>query len=264
MSKIRNLHLAMAFILCAAVTGGMNSASANISIGFGIPNLYIGINLNTMPALVPIPNYPVYYAPRLRENFFFYDGFYWVYQDSNWYTSTWYDGPWTLVSPYDVPVFILRIPIRYFNSPPMPFRRWHRDSPPHWGAIWGPYWETRRKGWDHWDRRRVPQRAPIPLYQNQYRGNRYPSQPSQKHELEQRHYRYQPQNPTLRQFYNEQRNQNQPRYQNQPRNQNEQRYQNTPQRRDGRMQPQYRDHNRQGNGHNDHNRRQNEGGQYGG
>ena len=41
-----------------------------------------------------VPGYPVYYAPDIGGNYFFYDGRYWVYQDDNWYSSSWYNGPW--------------------------------------------------------------------------------------------------------------------------------------------------------------------------
>jgi hypothetical protein len=42
-----------------------------------------------LPAqLVPVPGYPIHYAPQLNSNFFFYDGLYWVYQGDNWYAST--------------------------------------------------------------------------------------------------------------------------------------------------------------------------------
>ena len=46
-----------------------------------------------------MPGYPVYYAPRINSNYFFYDGMYWVYQRDNWYASSWYNGPWGLVAP---------------------------------------------------------------------------------------------------------------------------------------------------------------------
>ena len=51
-------------------------------------NVSIGINVPTYPSLVRVPNYPVYYAPSLQANYFFYDGLYWVYgQDGIWYES---------------------------------------------------------------------------------------------------------------------------------------------------------------------------------
>ena len=52
----------------------------------------IGINLPVFPQLVIVPNYPVYYAPSVRANYFFYDGLYWVFNvdDGYWYSSSWY------------------------------------------------------------------------------------------------------------------------------------------------------------------------------
>jgi hypothetical protein len=64
----------------------------------------IGINLPLYPNLVPVPGYPVYYAPDLDSNYFFYDGNYWVYAQDGWYSSPWYDGPWDLVDPQLVPL----------------------------------------------------------------------------------------------------------------------------------------------------------------
>ena len=77
----------------------MTSAIAQVSIGIGLPGVSIGINLPLYPELVRVPGYPVYYAPRLDSNYFFYDGMYWVYQEDNWYASSWYNGPWGLVDP---------------------------------------------------------------------------------------------------------------------------------------------------------------------
>ena len=62
------------------------------SVGYSGVN--IGIHYSTYPDLVRIPGYPVYYAPRVNSNFFFYDGLYWVFQSDNWYASSWYNGPW--------------------------------------------------------------------------------------------------------------------------------------------------------------------------
>lgn len=63
----------------------------------------IGLHLNFLPELVLVPGYPVYYAPRLDSNYFFYDGRYWLYQDGNWFTSAWYNGPWELAGPQHAP-----------------------------------------------------------------------------------------------------------------------------------------------------------------
>ena len=181
----------------------VTSAIAQVSIGIGLPGVSIGINLPLYPELVPVPGYPVYYAPRLSSNYFFYDGMYWVYEGDNWYASSWYNGPWGLVAPEVVPVFILRIPVRYYRHPPVYFRGWRPDAPPRWGEHWGHEWEQHRRGWDRWNRSSVPARAPLPVYQRQYSGDRYP-RVEQQQALHSRNYRYQPREAVVRQHYQEQ------------------------------------------------------------
>ncbi len=187
------------WMLCCAVT----SAIAQVSIGIGLPGVSIGINLPVFPELVPVPGYPVYYAPRLSANFFFYDGMYWVYQGDNWYASSWYNGPWGLVGPQYVPVYVLRIPVRYYRVPPPYFRGWRADAPPRWNEHWGHEWEQQRKGWNQWDRRYAPPPAPLPSYQRQYSGDRYPHQVEQQQQVRSQNYRYQPRDPVVRQHYQE-------------------------------------------------------------
>jgi len=106
--------------------------------------LSIGINVSLYPDLVRVPGYPVYYAPQLDSNFFFYDRLYWVYEQDNWYSSSWYDGPWDRVAPEFVPLFVLRVPVRYYRQPPSYFRGWGLEAPPRWGEHWGRDWERRR------------------------------------------------------------------------------------------------------------------------
>jgi hypothetical protein len=177
-----------------------SAAVAQVSIGVSMPGVNIGINMPMYPQLVRVPNYPVYYAPGLQTNFFFYDGMYWVYQQDNWYGSSWYNGPWQLVSPQAVPLYVLRIPVRYYRNPPMYFRGWRPDAPPRWGEHWGNQWSQQRSGWDRWDRRAAPAPAPLPAYQRQYSGNRYP-QVEQQQALQSRNYRYQPRDAVVRQHY---------------------------------------------------------------
>jgi len=191
--------LIVLWMLLCSVT----SAIAQVSIGIGLPNVSIGINLPLFPELVPVPGYPVYYAPRLNSNYFFYDGMYWVYQGDNWYASSWYNGPWGLVGPEVVPLFILRIPVRYYRYPPVYFRGWRADAPPRWGEHWGHEWEQRRSGWDRWNRSAAPAPAPLPTYQRQYSGDRYP-RVEQQQALHSQNYRYQPRDTVVRQHYKEQ------------------------------------------------------------
>ena len=194
MRTLRCLAVALWMLLCCLTV----PATAGVSISIGLPHVSIGINLPIFPQLVPVPGYPVYYAPRVAANYFFYDGMYWVYWDDSWYASSWYNGPWWRVDPLDIPVFILRIPIRYYRYPPAYFRAWRPDAPPHWGEYWGPAWEQRRQGWNTWRRNAAPARAPLPAYQQHYSGNRYP-QPEQQRTLHQQYYRYQPRDKAVRQ-----------------------------------------------------------------
>lgn len=177
------------------------SAHAQVSVGIAVPGISIGINVPVYPSLVRVPGYPVYYDPRARSNYFFYDGVYWVFQADNWYASSWYNGPWQAVGPAYVPLYLLRVPVRYYRQPPVYFQAWGADAPPRWGEHWGPEWEQGRSGWDRWDRRSVPPPAPLPRYQKQYSGSRYPGAVEQQRSIESRNYRYQPREPVTRQYY---------------------------------------------------------------
>jgi hypothetical protein len=180
--------------LCIALVCTATTAPAQVSV-------HIGINVPAYPQLVRVPNYPVYYAPALHENFFFYDGLYWVFEGDNWYASSWYNGPWELVAPEYVPVYVLRVPVRYYRAPPPYFRAWHPSGPPRWERHWGPQWEQRHHGWDKWDRRAAPPPAPLPTYQRRYSGERYPRMEQQQAELQERNYRYHPRSEVARQHY---------------------------------------------------------------
>lgn len=180
-----------AIVVACMLLGAYAPASAQVSIG---------INLSLYPELVQVPGYPVYYAPQLHSNYFFYDGLYWVLAEDNWYSSSWYDGPWDMVSPESVPLFVLRVPVRYYRQPPPYFRGWASEAPPRWGVHWGRDWERRRGGWDRWDRASAPAPAPLPTYQREYRGDRYP-RADQQRALRSQNYHYQPREAMVRQQY---------------------------------------------------------------
>ena len=171
--------------------GAEGIASAQVSFQFTLPGASIGVNVPTYPRLVPVPGYPVYYAPELENNFFFYDGLYWLYADDRWYASEWYDGPWQFVEPESVPYFVLRVPLQYYRRPPLYFREWDRRQPPRWGEHWGHDWEQRHHDWDRWNRGSRPPRAPLPDYQRNFSGERYPS-PEHQQPLRDRDYHHQP------------------------------------------------------------------------
>jgi hypothetical protein len=175
-------------------------ANAQVSVSIGVPSIDIGIHLPALPTLELIPGSPVYYSPSVPGNFFFYDGMYWVYQDDNWYSSSWYNGPWALVGPDIVPPFVLQVPVRYYRRPPAYFRGWAANAPPRWADHWGAGWAQHHPGWDHVDRPHMPRPAPVPAYQRQYVGKRYPTV-EQQPDLHARNYKYQPHEPVVRQHY---------------------------------------------------------------
>src|SRR6476619_7087934 len=151
-----------AIVAVAILIGSMTSAMAQVSVGVALPGVNIGINVPVYPELVPVPGYPVYYAPQLNSNYFFYDGAYWDYQRDNWYASSWYNGPWGLVAPEAVPLFVLRVPVRYYRRPPAYFYGWRNDASPRWDEHWGNAWSQSHNGWDTWNRASSPSPAPLP------------------------------------------------------------------------------------------------------
>ena len=151
-------------IVLGMLIASVNPAVGQVSVGIGIstPGLSIGINLPAYPTLVPVPGYPVYYAPRAEFELLLLRRLVLGLPGDNWYASTWYNGPWSLVDREVVPLFILRIPVRYYRPPPAYFRGWRPDAPPRWGEHWGRDWEQRRSGWDKWNRKAVRRRRRVP------------------------------------------------------------------------------------------------------
>jgi hypothetical protein len=179
------------FLSTVGVTIQANRAEAQVGI-------HIGVEVPVFPRLVVVPGYPVYYAPDVRGNYFFYDGFFWVFNvdDGFWYSSTWYNGPWVAVEPAFVPQPILVVPYRYYRVRPVYWGGWVYDRPPRWDVYWGADWVRRRPDWDHWDRSRRYTAAPLPLFERDYRG-RYPA-PAQQINIYREKYNYRPRDVVLR------------------------------------------------------------------
>ncbi len=152
----------------------------------------LSINIGSYPNFTAVPGYPVYYAPDVGANYFFYDGLYWVLQDDNWYSSSWYNGPWDSVGPMYVPTYVLQVPVRYYRRPPQYFRGWQPDQSPRWNDHWGRDWSQRRPNWDRPRHGANVAPAPLPDYQRRYSGKDYP-RADQQQVLRQQNYHYQPQ-----------------------------------------------------------------------
>jgi hypothetical protein len=179
---------------------GLAPAAAQVTFGITSGPVSIGINVPVYPSLVQVPGYPVYYAPGVATNYFFYDGLYWVFANDNWYESSWYNGPWYPVAPDAVPVYLLRVPVRYYHRPPAYFHGWRADAAPHWDQHWGHAWAENHRDWNHWDRGHAPRPAPLPTYQRRYSGANYPHDEQQQRDRG-REYRYQPRDQVVQQHY---------------------------------------------------------------
>jgi hypothetical protein len=193
-ARVLGLGLILAVGLSACVEmppGAAYEPEVSVGVGFYQP-MY--------PNMIMVPGYPVYYDPYGNANYFFYDGLYWLYQGDRWYSSGWYNGPWTVSGPHFVPYYLLQVPVRYYRAPPPYFRGWRADEPPHWGEHWGRDWEQRHQGWSKRDRR-MPPPAPLPKYQGAYAGNRYPRDRDQQDAIRDQNYRYAPRDNMTRSQY---------------------------------------------------------------
>jgi hypothetical protein len=181
----------VAALLLLATSATPSFAWVSVNIGFSVP---------TYPALVAVPGVPVYYAPSVNANYFFYDGMYWNFDGTQWYSSAWYNGPWGAVEPAAVPVYLWRVPVRYYRAPPPYFTGWAATSPPMWGAHWGPVWVNEHRDWDHWDHNYRPVYAPLPTYQARYSGAMYPRVEAQA-QIHAQNYHYVPKDAVVRTHY---------------------------------------------------------------
>jgi hypothetical protein len=184
--------LALALVLGATVVPG-TSTTAQAQV------VRIGVDIAAFPQMVAVPGYPVYYAPDVRANYFFYDGLFWVFNvdDGYWYSSSWYNGPWVVVEPDFVPQPILVVPYRYYHVRPAYWAGWAYDRPPRWDVYWGPRWVEHHRDWNHWDRNRRWTAAPLPLFQRDFPRNRYPS-PDRQVTIYKERYNYKPRDVVVR------------------------------------------------------------------
>jgi len=185
------------------------AAEAQVSVGISLPGISIGINQPAYPQMVVVPGSPVYYDPRVQANYFFYDGMYWVFHQDEWYASSWYNGPWHFVDRGYVPPYVLRVPVRYYRAPPAYFHGWHGNEAPRWDEHWGHDWQEQHRGWNEPNQRSAPPPAPLPHYQRDYSGERYPRELPQQHAVRDQNYRYEPKEDVVRQHWQQQREQEQ-------------------------------------------------------
>lgn len=123
----------LAGVLVAAAAGLLpGGATASTDV-------HIGIQIGAPPQLVVVPGTPVYYAPALPHNYFYYGGQYYLFSNDTWYFAPTYNGPWAAIAVEFVPRPILAVPVPYYKAPP---GHWKRHGPPPWAPAWG-----HRKKW---------------------------------------------------------------------------------------------------------------------
>jgi hypothetical protein len=133
-----------------AVTVALGGALAGPARG----DVHIGINIGPPPIvvaepprLVVVPRSPVYWAPSLPYNFFYYGGRYWTYHEDGWFSAGSVHGPWVVIDLPRVPRPVLAVPIAYYRVPPGHWKRMRRGGPPPWaGRGHGPHRHSRGHG----------------------------------------------------------------------------------------------------------------------
>ena len=120
-----------------AVTGACVFLSApaqatSLSIGMRTDNVSLGIRIGEEPRLVVVPGTPVYEAPTLPYNYFYYGGRFYLYHEGPWLRVASYNGPWTVIAIEQVPRPILRVPAEHYRARP---EHWKRSGPPPWAEA---------------------------------------------------------------------------------------------------------------------------------
>lgn len=133
----------LASVLCGLLLAAPALAGVSINVGLGIPIPVPVVVVPAPPQVVVIPGTPVYYAPGLNVDVFFYSGYWWTPYQGYWYRSPYYSGPWAY-APAPPRVF-LHLPPHYREmsrvQPHIPYGQFHD----HWRDWEG---ERRNPRWD--------------------------------------------------------------------------------------------------------------------
>lgn len=129
--RIRTLALAIGLALV-----GLPLASAtaqNVSIGISTPSVNFGLNIGAPPPLVAVPGLPVYEAPSVPDNYFVYQGYYYLFHGGTWFYSPHHNGPWMSLAMHQVPRPLLAVPVPHYKKPPPHWKKKH--GPPPWAEA---------------------------------------------------------------------------------------------------------------------------------
>ncbi len=107
--------LILAMLVTLLSLPGLGAADS-FSLGVNTGNVSIGVHLGAPPSMVLVPGLPVYRAPEVNGNYFYYSGQYYLEQDGVWFAALRYNGPWVVVR--QVPAPVLAVPVTYYKIPP--------------------------------------------------------------------------------------------------------------------------------------------------
>jgi len=106
-------------------------ADVHIGINIGVPPPPPPVVVEAPPPLVVVPRTPVYYAPSLPYNYFYYGGLYYTFHGDHWFHAASFNGPWSFVTVERVPRPLLTVPVGYYRVPPGPCKK---HGPPPWAG----------------------------------------------------------------------------------------------------------------------------------
>ena len=132
-----------AAIVCMALGGLARAADVHVNVNIGVPPPP-QIVMPAPPQLEVVPGSPVYVAPAVPYNFFYYDGIYYVSHEGHWFSSPSAHGPWVFVQHAPRPV--LAVPARYYRVPPGHMKH---HGPPPWAGHGRGHEDEHGHGHDH-------------------------------------------------------------------------------------------------------------------
>ena len=119
--------VAAAVVVLSPVGGRAADVHVGINIGVPPPPQVV---IEAPPPLVVVPRSPVYYAPELPYNYFYYGGLYYTFHEGAWFSAVSFRGPWGFVAVNRVPRPLLAVPVQYYKVPPGHWKKHH--GPPRW------------------------------------------------------------------------------------------------------------------------------------
>jgi len=112
-ARAAGVTAALFLLLLASV-----AAADSVSIGVNTPSLSLGLHVGETPQMAPVHGLPVYHAPAVDHNYFFYGGHYYLFHQGVWFSSPRHNGPWSSLVIHQVPRPVLAVPVTYYKIPP--------------------------------------------------------------------------------------------------------------------------------------------------